>query len=100
MKDDNAFIFSLDRLKFLRVKPQQKVLGCYKKQLAYFVDAFCLNDLCDSKLNYLISMNSTYATNKKIDLQDFLLGDTEKCYKVTEIEVFSTMIEAQEEDAS
>ena len=46
-EDSRAFVFSLNRLKYLRVKKRKKIVGCYKNKLVYFLNAICLNNKCD-----------------------------------------------------
>ena len=87
-KDTKAFIFELNNMKFLpaSLKSGQKQIGCFKKRLLYFKDAFILKDNCQTNYNFLISRNEAFGEN--IDIQTFLLGKTAKGYKVAEIEVF------------
>lgn len=91
--DNKAFIFSLDRLKHLEIKKGAKIVGCYKKKLVYFLNAICLSDKCNKKLNYLLQKDNQFKTTKIKNIQDFLLGQTDKCFKVQDIEVFSVFIE-------
>lgn len=66
--DNTVFIFSLDRMKYLKYKKDANNVGCFKKELIYFQDAICLKDKCDQKFNCLVSMNNNIETTHNMNI--------------------------------
>jgi len=88
-KDDNAFVFSLDKMEIYDIIPDQDAIGCYPKfgpvfsgcQIRIFDDSF-------SKGGTTFKKGANYQTN-----EDYELTGGEREFEVNEIEVYGVIIE-------
>ena len=88
-KDDNAFVFSLDKMEIYDIIPGQDAVGCYPKfgpvflgcQIRIFDEAF-------TKGGTTFQKNVNYQTK-----EDYELTGGEREFEVKEIEVYGVIIE-------
>ena len=83
-KDENAFVFSLDKLQIYNIISGQPAIGCYPKYGPVFLGCqIKINDNFFVKGGTTFKKNTNYAT-----LNDFELNDGEKFYGIKDVEVF------------
>ena len=83
-KDDEAFVFSLDKLQIYNIISEQPAIGCYPKYGPVFLGCqIKVNDNFFVKGGTTYKKNVNYATNT-----DFELNDGIKFYGIKDIEVF------------
>ena len=88
-KDDNAFVFSLDKMKIYDIIPGEDAIGCYPKfgpvflgcQIRIYDDAF-------TKGGTMFKKQLNYQTD-----EDYELTGGEREFEVKEIEVYGVIIE-------
>ena len=82
--DDEAFVFSLDKLQIYNIISGQPAIGCYPKYGPVFLGCqIKINDNFFVKGGTTFKRNTNYATNS-----DFELNDGIKFFAVKDIEVF------------
>ena len=83
-KDDEAFVFSLDKLQIYNIITGQPAIGCYPKYGPVFLGCqIKVNDNFFVKGGTTYKKNTNYATNS-----DFELNNGVKFYGIKDIEVF------------
>ena len=83
-KDDNAFVFSLDKLQIYNIISQQPAIGCYPKYGPVFLG-------CQIKVNdnFFVKGGTTYRKNVNYAINsDFELNDGIKFFGIKDLEVF------------
>ena len=83
-KDENAFIFSLDKLQIYNIISQQPAIGCYPKYGPVFLG-------CQIKVNdnFFVKGGTTYRKNVNYAINsDFELNDGIKFFGIKDLEVF------------
>ena len=88
-KDNNAFIFSLDKMKIYDIIPGENAIGCYTKLGPVFSG-------CQIKINdeAFIKGGTTFLKGVNYDTQeDYELTDGLEKFEVKEIEVYSVNLE-------
>jgi hypothetical protein len=83
-KDENAFVFSLDKLQIYNIISQQPAIGCYPKYGPVFLG-------CQIKVNdnFFVKGGTTYRKNINYAINsDFELNDGIKFFGVKDLEVF------------
>ena len=86
--DNEAFIFSLDKLQIYNIISGQPAIGCYPKYGPVFLGCqIKINDNFFAKGGTTFKKNTNYATNS-----DFELNDGVKFFGVKDIEVFEVTV--------
>ena len=83
-KDENAFVFSLDKLQIYNIISQQPAIGCYPKYGPVFLG-------CQIKVNdnFFVKGGTTYRKNVNYAINsDFELNDGIKFFGIKDLEVF------------
>ena len=83
-KDENAFVFSLDKLQVYNIISQQPAIGCYPKYGPVFLG-------CQIKVNdnFFVKGGTTYRKNINYAINsDFELNDGIKFFGIKDLEVF------------
>jgi len=83
-KDENAFVFSLDKLQIYNIISQQPAIGCYPKYGPVFLG-------CQIKVNdnFFVKGGTTYRKNINYAINsDFELNDGIKFFGIKDLEVF------------
>ena len=83
-KDENAFVFSLDKLQIYNIISQQPAIGCYPKYGPVFLG-------CQIKVNdnFFVKGGTTYRKNVNYAINsDFELNDGSKFFGIKDLEVF------------
>ena len=83
-KDENAFVFSLDKLQIYNIISQQPAIGCYPKYGPVFLG-------CQIKVNdnFFVKGGTTYIKNVNYAINsDFELNDGIKFFGIKDLEVF------------
>ena len=83
-KDENAFVFSLDKLQIYNIISQQPAIGCYPKYGPVFLG-------CQIKVNdnFFVKGGTTYRKNVNYAINsDFELNDGIKFFGIKDIEVY------------
>ena len=83
-KDENAFVFSLDKLQIYNIISQQPAIGCYPKYGPVFLG-------CQIKVNdnFFVKGGTTYRKNLNYAINsDFELNDGIKFFGIKDLEVF------------
>ena len=87
-KDDNAFIFSLDKLQIYNIISGQPAIGCYPKYGPVFLG-------CQIKINdnFFVKGGTTYRKNVNYAVNsDFELNDGIKFFGIKDLEVFEVTL--------
>ena len=87
-KDDNAFIFSLDKLQIYNIISGQPAIGCYPKYGPVFLG-------CQIKINdnFFVKGGTTYRKNVNYAVNsDFELNDRIKFFGIKDLEVFEVTL--------
>ena len=88
-KDDNAFVFSLDKMEIYDIIPGQDAIGCYPKFGPVFLGCqIRIYDNAFSKGGTTFKKQLNYQTN-----EDYELTGGEREFEVKEIEVYGVIIE-------
>ena len=88
-KDDNAFIFSLDKMKIYDIIPGEDAIGCYPKYGPVFLGCqIRIYDKAFKKGGTTFQKGVNYQTQ-----EDFELTDGQQKFEVKEIEVYSVELE-------
>ena len=88
-KDDNAFVFSLDKMKIYDIIPGQDAIGCYQKFGPVFLGCqIRIYDNAFTKGGTTFEKQVNYQTN-----EDYELTGGEREFEVKEIEVYGVIIE-------
>ena len=83
-RDENAFVFSLDKLQIYNIISQQPAIGCYPKYGPVFLG-------CQIKVNdnFFVKGGTTYRKNVNYAINsDFELNDGIKFFGIKDLEVF------------
>jgi hypothetical protein len=83
-KDENAFVFSLDKLQIYNIISQQPAIGCYPRYGPVFLG-------CQIKVNdnFFVKGGTTYRKNVNYAINsDFELNDGIKFFGIKDLEVF------------
>ena len=87
--DENAFVFSLNRLEKYDIIPGEKAIGCYPKFGPVFLGCqIKINDNAFTNGGTTFLQNANYQTT-----EDFILTGGEQEFNVKEIEVYSVELE-------
>ena len=87
-KDDNAFVFSLDKLQIYNIISGQPAIGCYPKYGPVFLG-------CQIKVNdnFFVKGGTTYRRNANYAINsDFELNDGIKFFGIKDLEVFEVTL--------
>ena len=87
-KDENAFVFSLDKLQIYNIISQQPAIGCYPKYGPVFLG-------CQIKVNdnFFVKGGTTYRKNVNYAINsDFELNDGIKFFGIKDLEVFEVTL--------
>ena len=88
-KDENAFVFSLDKMKIYDIIPGEDAIGCYPKYGPVFLG--CQIRIFDE---FFTKGGTTYEKGLNYDTQeDFELSGGLKKFEIKEIEVYSVHLE-------
>ena len=87
-KDENAFVFSLDKLQVYNIISGQPAIGCYPKYGPVFLG-------CQIKVNdnFFVKGGTTYRKNVNYAINaDFELNDGVKFFGIKDLEVFEVSL--------
>ena len=87
-KDENAFVFSLDKLQIYNIISNQPAIGCYPKYGPVFLG-------CQIKINdnFFVKGGTTYRKNINYAINsDFELNDGIKFFGIKDLEVFEVKL--------
>jgi len=88
-KDDNAFVFSLDKMKIYDIIPGEDAIGCYPKYGPVFLGCqIRIYDECFTKGGTTFEKGLNYNTE-----EDYELSGGLKSFQVKDIEVYSVILE-------